>query len=525
MKADLTRNTFDPLKHFTRVLMQQGRVQIDADWNEQIAILLNYLHKLTADLIGPANGPTANLGFRVADGNLANDFAITPGRYYVDGILCELETTSPLVPVTKPSPPNQFQIPAWAIPSFSRIPNQQVLLFGEGEGASFWTTIKNVSSDGIVKVDMDVKHFLEARNPTAYLNPLTFMRQPDSPFPTGFQLSPGNYLIYLDVWERLITSVEDDSIREVALSGADTAARSKLVCQVKHTPVKVTDCLPQDELRNRFQPANRGRLTAQAKQNSVSPDPCVIAPDATYRGPENQLYRVEIHTGGVYSQGNTLNTSGASFKWSRENGAVVFPIVTLSSGSGTTTVVLENVGRDDRFGLNENDWVEIVDDDYALQNRAESLLKVQSIESNTRTVTLAGVTGSSIGHNPAKRPLLRRWDQAADPAQERWKMGTDNAILIFEGTNDSNWFTLENGIQVQFQPADGKDNVNEYRTGDYWLIPARTAIGDIEWPAGISRHPSGVDHHYAPLAVITVAASGISASSNCQNEFKAMTAS
>ena len=31
MKGDFTRNTFDPRKHFARVLMQQGRVQLDAD--------------------------------------------------------------------------------------------------------------------------------------------------------------------------------------------------------------------------------------------------------------------------------------------------------------------------------------------------------------------------------------------------------------------------------------------------------------------------------------------------------------
>lgn len=28
----------DPKKHYRRVLMQQGRVQVDADWNEQQAI-------------------------------------------------------------------------------------------------------------------------------------------------------------------------------------------------------------------------------------------------------------------------------------------------------------------------------------------------------------------------------------------------------------------------------------------------------------------------------------------------------
>ena len=39
MRGDFSRDTFDPVKHFSRVLQQQGRVQLDADWNEQTAIL------------------------------------------------------------------------------------------------------------------------------------------------------------------------------------------------------------------------------------------------------------------------------------------------------------------------------------------------------------------------------------------------------------------------------------------------------------------------------------------------------
>ena len=42
MKGDFSRRTFDPQKHFSRVLMQQGRVQLDADWNEQAAIQLHH---------------------------------------------------------------------------------------------------------------------------------------------------------------------------------------------------------------------------------------------------------------------------------------------------------------------------------------------------------------------------------------------------------------------------------------------------------------------------------------------------
>ena len=57
MKGDFTRNTFDPAKHFSRVLMQQGRVTLDADQNEQAAIQLHYLRTLARDLIGPYAAP------------------------------------------------------------------------------------------------------------------------------------------------------------------------------------------------------------------------------------------------------------------------------------------------------------------------------------------------------------------------------------------------------------------------------------------------------------------------------------
>lgn len=37
-RGDFTRDTFTPEKSYSRVLMQQGRVQVDADWNEQVSV-------------------------------------------------------------------------------------------------------------------------------------------------------------------------------------------------------------------------------------------------------------------------------------------------------------------------------------------------------------------------------------------------------------------------------------------------------------------------------------------------------
>ncbi len=86
MKGDFTRDTFDPLKHFSRVLMQQGRVQIDADWNEQTSILLHYLRTLAADILGPHAGPLGALGFEIVTNETPgaaqkiDGFETDPGR-------------------------------------------------------------------------------------------------------------------------------------------------------------------------------------------------------------------------------------------------------------------------------------------------------------------------------------------------------------------------------------------------------------------------------------------------------------
>src|SRR5262249_3390335 len=55
---------------------------------------------------------------------------------------------------------------------------------------------------------------------------------------------------------------------------------------------------------------------------------------------------------------------------------------------------------------------------------------------------------------------------------------------------------LEDGIQVVFDSAPQDGHPPRYRSGDYWLIPARAATGDIEWPRDgngkpLSRPPHG----------------------------------
>jgi hypothetical protein len=461
---DVTRDTFDQHKHFSRVLMQQGRVQLDSDFNEQTAIVLHYMRTLAADIIGPHGGPRVqpaaaphpeSFGITLqpaGDGNLA-DLIIGPGRYYVDGIPCEND-------------PKQY---------------------GESNEIG-----------------------------------LRYSEQPNYPLsPRNARLPDPPYLVYLDVWERHKTALEDPEICEKALGGPDTAARAEVVWQVKVTSEmpEGTSSFPTDKASvedvweswvKEWQPDNRGMVKAKAKEApDGDSDPCVASPEARYRGLENQLYRVEIHSPGVAAQpgqgsGTAMLQQGTTeyqeqtsptFKWAQDNGIAAFPIRDVDGN----TVTLENLGRDRRLGLKVGDWVEIGDDDYVLQGRADPLLRVEEINATSLRVVLSGVPSLDVKRHSDKHPLLRRWDHGTgDSKNSKIK---DGALPLRE--ND--WLTLEDGVQIRFQTAE-IDEPHIYRTGDHWLIPARTATGDVEWPGDEgkpeARPPYGTQHHYAPLAVV-----------------------
>jgi Family of unknown function (DUF6519) len=415
MKGDFTRNTFDRSQHYSRVLMQQGRVQLDADWNEQTAILLHHLRALASDLIGPFGGPGANLGFSLAVNPAdPNDFTIGPGHYYVDGFLSE-----------------------------------------------------NDRSD------------------------ISYFKQSDYPL-TDAKLPANTYLVYLDVWERHITALEDARIREVALNGPDTATRAKVIWQVKVTEKMPDgtdispDIKPNAALKiwpswvQAWNAKAECRLKARLKPAQSYTDPCITSPDSKYRGQENQLYRVEIHTAG------TLKDGSPTFKWSRDNGSIAAAWLGNAPDGG---MIVSNARS---FAAGQ--WIEITSKAKDLHAQTGQLVKIVRVEGDI----LYPDSPQGWDKNTAK--IVRRWDQVETEGIQL----TDGSEPIKEGTTDADWIDLENGLQVQFQPG------GAYRTGDYWLIPARTA-GTIGWPGDPNPdalQPFGIVHHYAPLWIISVAAEG-----------------
>jgi hypothetical protein len=71
--------------------MQQGRVQLDADWNEQLALASHRTHMQTRDTIGCCGTPEGKSGFKIEVTPAGDDFFILPGTYYAGGLLCEID--------------------------------------------------------------------------------------------------------------------------------------------------------------------------------------------------------------------------------------------------------------------------------------------------------------------------------------------------------------------------------------------------------------------------------------------------
>jgi hypothetical protein len=109
--GDYTRFTHVPQKRYAGVLMQQGRVQLDADWNEQIEIGQRRWQLQAVDTFGPCAVPRATTphGFEItAVGGPPPDLQLGVGRMYVEGILAEIfpgETFTYLHQLFYPVPP------------------------------------------------------------------------------------------------------------------------------------------------------------------------------------------------------------------------------------------------------------------------------------------------------------------------------------------------------------------------------------------------------------------------------------
>lgn len=459
MAADFSRIRNNPLLDFAGVELKQGGVLLDADFNELVAVVDRRLRAAASDILGRARvSSTTPDAFKIAAS--VGTLSIGKGRLYVDGMLAECHGGPSDEPMRK-----QLD-PLLAEPTFP-----EVLSY---DTQPFFTPLKLPS----------------AVNPPA--------------LPTS-----GKHLVYLDVWEREVTHIEQPELVEVAVN-VETSSRKQVVWQVRALAQDAgnTTCATPDASIpgwiDVMAPSVARLSTGTYEPQSNDSDPCELPPTGGYRGLENQTYRIEVHDAGL--PGGT-----ATFKWSRDNASVASRVTNIVSA---VKLELASLGRDDVLRLRSGDWVEI-SNDYREQSQRGGDMRRVTVDDAARTIEFTPALASDllpVVANDADYPnhvnlRVRRWDHQHQVLQ----LDGSGQTTLYQDLDASNLgaikvppagttLILENGITVSFAAATGP---GRFRAGDHWVVAARTVDASVEKLS--NEPPRGIHHHYARLGVWDVA--------------------
>ena len=94
MSGDYSRKRFNPENHYQGVLRQQGRVDLDADWNEYVDLQDRHWRAESIDVIGRCGVPSETPMDSRSKAAVPN-LTMGQGRIYVDGLLAENHGTKP----------------------------------------------------------------------------------------------------------------------------------------------------------------------------------------------------------------------------------------------------------------------------------------------------------------------------------------------------------------------------------------------------------------------------------------------
>ena len=455
--------------------MQQGRVQLDADWNDWLAELSRRMQAGTLDILGGSVYPaTTPFAFKITASSSGgtSTLNIGPGRMYVDGLLAENHgdrTTAAWDPV---------------LAELSNTPQPP---------------------------------------PATETGAIDYTQQPYIPPGTTLPGGTGPFLAYLDVWVRPVDFLNDPDLIEKAV-GVDSTGRLQTVWQVQLLDLSTSDpgATCDSDIPGWPPPASAGLLTTGTTPTPPS-GPCCLTAGTAYTGMENQFYRVEIHQPGA-PEASAVPPTGpgagiATFKWSRDNGSVITGVtrisnVTNSLGNPASQLAVQSLGRDQVLGFAPGNWIEIVDDSLEFSGQPGELHQIDTIDFSAKTITLrTKLSGFSAGDtDPTRHTRIRRWDQSgkvyeADGTTVWWDIDAQGAADIPVPPSGTS-LILENGIIVSF---DLSVSGGSFLTRDFWSVAARTADGSVEL---LDKAPTrGLHHHYARLSIVTFPSSA----TDCRN--------
>jgi hypothetical protein len=469
MYGDFSRILGDGGQDHTRVLFQQGRPQTDADLNELSELVVRYLRHLAVDLMGPygtaidvvdTDGRVRpNDGFAIhlhnaldgLDGDLDEELRhelghrvrldLGEGFYYVQGIRCTL---------------SQRNID-------ERCRNSHL--------------------------DQEVGDFTS--DPIVLASNIAHLRGPGRLRPPFF--------VYLRVWERELTALQDDALRDPALNAniVDTTIRSQAVWQVLASPFlpgtfdRPPNYSTPAELISEWLRCDTARTQRRSGRLGVARQ----RPAASRS--DNLLYRVEVYRSG--------NLDTAAFVWSRDNGCVLYDVTEVDGQSWTLKAPFGASAETPATGQ----YLEFLDDAAPPPGQDRLIRRViTTTKTGQHSLVVTVEPAADLVLDPSLHPFVRLWNgvflsRDAQVSPYHFQPNPPPSHGPGSGSQPANVHRIDD-LEVWLE---GEDEPNPYRAGDYWLIPTRTVSGrgpSVLWPQHEDRFVAvparAAPDHLAPLA-------------------------
>lgn len=326
-----------------------------------------------------------------------------------------------------------------------------------------------------------------------------FQLSQQADFPGASAPADTSGLLYVDIWERPVVSLEDpdpeDSedpetdpllrerarfLRDPALHGADTTTRTQTMAQIKWAS-EGTDLADAEVNPQR----GDAPLDVTLREQQVQEDECDPCADevaiATRTG--NYLFRLEVHN----VVGNPKNPDEITLKWSSENGAEQHRV-----GSETPE-------------FKTDAWVYELYDETSEKHLGVHLGPGFSPARGELVEKAAGESYPTI--DPEEWPWVRRWDGYCVLTRDGsgWNLvdGRDRTSTLATtgqpsaqghvSLNDSVTLTLRT-LTLSLELTD-----RTFVAGDFWLATVREVIHDTGDKVLEDAPPLGIVHHYLQL--------------------------
>jgi hypothetical protein len=471
--ADITRLLIQPRKHYVGARMQQGRVVLDSDFNEEAELVGEERRRAFADIVGPTGSPDE--GF-AADLDIGDEVVIQPV-------------------------------------SFNGEPAIDTLNYRIRPGSMYVAGLRFEHEERTISDEA-------GGDPIVFQRDFLQMRAADAPQPQPE--STHSQLTYLHGWQQCVAATEDQEIRERALGGIDTSARVRRMARVEVRAVENNeDCTAAwEEVRQQIE-AEAGGVFDESGHELLSSarlrvtfvpgealDPCApCAPDdvGRYLGADNQTIRIMLAAPNRYV-------------WGFDNASSLYRVELGEAEGGLVPVRMITEPRDEARWPLENTVVEFLPWAALLDNNekvaAETGVFLRVAEGFDPDESSFQIDQADLARLDA---LVRQWDAAhpdlaslpnnADPngrylylrVWHRLDSENDDVLLDTAVGPNNHALLRRQGLLPEF--------TGNGRPGDFWTLtlrpntPQQITPWNLTQGGGVSPH--GPRHFYAPLSLIT----------------------